>query len=437
MRHLVVFALLSVWFSACSSSSPSTDAEQKSCACDRGVCDPTTGACVDPWVLDCKGVAEGECAPSRPYVCAGVAPPSYDCAKCGCPDGQKCELGVCFPGETLALRREDRGIKTDRPVDEYFRFVDAMMTLPALTKAEAIDEMTKRMKRDARVSTLNLGESHGAGDEQAVGLDLVRAIVSRGFTASTIGIEGGKDPIVDIAPLADLGIEAHAISGDLTNKAYCKAVTENVGELLNTEGIYVQYSGSGHTSQEACYHTEHYSICNPPHTAECVTKLGRRALTVMLFDPDPWLTMTDQALLWRAGTRLPDVAAFATELDAALRRWEASFAKQIKDARFDAAAGARNVNVRFVASPRFEDVFIAYFPRPERTAFLMRSFGAVWATPALQTYLVTNAMRPQDCSISWDATPGKETYSLWCEKDGKELTATVDRDFKLTDSTTK
>jgi hypothetical protein len=392
---------------------------------------------VDPWRLDCKDVPDGECAAAKPYVCAGEAPPSYDCGKCGCPDGQKCDLGICFPNETLGLRREDRGLKTDRPVDEYFRFVDAMMTLPSLTKSDALDEMVKRMKRDARFTVLNLGESHGSDDEQAVGLDVIRAIASRGFATTTIGIEGGQDPIIDIAPLADLRIEAVPINGDLTNKAYCKTAVAQAGEMLNTEGIYVQYSGSGHTSQEACYHTEHYSICNPPHTAECVTKIGRRALTVMLFDPEPWLTMTDQALLWRAGSKLPDAAAFATELDAALARWDVSFAKQARDAKFDTRAGTRDVNVRFVASPRFEDVFVAYFPRPARKAFLLRSFKTVWSAPALQSFLLTNAMRPQDCSVSWDTTPGNESYSLFCEKDGKELTATVDREFVLKESATK
>lgn len=437
-RFSAVSSIVALFVFACSSAASSpAEPEATPCACERGVCDPATNACVDPWRLECTSVPEGECAPSKPYVCAGEAPPTYDCGKCGCPGDQKCELGICFPNETLALRREDRGLKTDRPIDEYFRFVDAMMTLPPLTKSEAVDAMTKRMKQDARFTVLNLGESHGSDDEQAVGLDLIRAVVARGFAPTTIGIEGGQDPIIDIASLADLRIEAVPINGDLTNKAYCKTVVAQAGEMLNTEGIYIQYSGSGHTSQEACYHTEHYSICNPPHTAECVTKMGRRALTVMLFDPEPWLTMTDQALLWRAGARLPDESAFETELSAALARWQSSFEKQARDGKFDTRAGARDVNVRFVASPRFEDVFVAYFPRPARKPFLLRSFQAVWSAPALKSYLVANAMRPQDCSVSWDTTPGNESYSLFCEKDGKELTATVDRDFVLKGSTTK
>lgn len=449
MRRTLPFFLAAALLAACSSTSDpaglqpqeTPPAAPPACpaSCERGVCDPKTGTCVDPWVVDCAGVADGECSAKKPYVCAGSAPPAYDCGKCGCPDGQTCDNGVCYRSETLSSRRDERGISISLPIDDYFKLVDELATSPALTFAEAVDEIAKRMHADSRRAMLSLGESHGSQDEQAVGLELVRGVVGRGFKADTIGVEGGKQPILDATPLADLGIKPLALFGDLTNVAYCTAATKGVGEKLNGDGLYLQYTGSGHTSQEACFHPEHYSICKPPHTAECVSKIGRKAITVMLFDPEPWVTMTDNALLWRAGNLLPDANAFDAELAASMAAWDTHFKKQERAAKYDATLRDRALNVRFVSSPRVEDVFFAFFPRPDRKAFLMQTFKAVWSTPALKSYLVANGMKPQDCSISWDMTPGKETYSIFCSKSatGKELTATLDKSFVVTDSSTK
>jgi hypothetical protein len=404
--------------------------------CTEGVCDPTSNRCVDPWVIDCAGVEAGECAKVKPYVCADDAPPAYDCGKCGCPDGQVCADGVCYASDVPGLRRDGRGLSTELPIDDYFRFLDELTAQPALTFAELVTELTKRMHADSRRAMLSLGESHNSSDEQAVGLSLVREIVGNGFSAKTIGVEGGDTPILDASPLADLGIEPDALDGDLTNDAYCAAATKAVGKSLVTDRLYVQYTGSGHTSQEACFHPEHYSICRPPHTAECVAKIGRKALTVMLFDPDPWLTMTDNTLLWRVGAKLPDEAAFDAELRATLDSWAAHFKKHVIDPKYAAHVGDRDVNVRFVASPRVADVFIAFFPRPTREPFLLKTFNAVWNEPSLRAYFLTNGMNTKNCSVSWDSTPGAETYSIDCNKDGKELSASLDREFEITSSST-
>jgi hypothetical protein len=423
---------------ACTASEPATaepapPAAREDCgACTSGVCDPQTKSCVDPWVLECANVEPGACSATKPFVCAGAEPPSYDCAKCGCPEAQSCAFGVCLPDETQRLARKNGGIPTDLAVDDYFAFVDSLRTGEALTLAELTSEVVARMHADRRRVMLNLGESHGSDDEQAVGIALVRALADAGFHAERIGIEGGDQPILDAQPLADLGTRPLRIDGDLTNTAYCKTATAQAGPLLNDEAIYVQYSGSGHTSQEACYHPEHYSICSPPHTAECVRKTGRRAITVNLFDPDPWLGMTDTALLWRAGNHLPDVAAFDRELEAGLAAWASHVSAQEVVPKFAATANARGVNVRFVASPRFDDVWTAYFPRPGRQPFLSQSFKSVWSVPELKKHLVDHAIRPQDCSISWDlsvTSPGTEKYWVFCEKDGAKVEAALDMDF--------
>jgi hypothetical protein len=430
-------ALVAGAVTACSSSSSSSSPAG---AGPDDAPSATESGGVDAWVAECTGVEPGACGPTKPYVCAGAEPPSYDCTKCGCPDAATCVQGVCLPEETQRLARKNGGIPTDLDVDAYFAFIDSLTTSDALSFTDVAGEILSRMRADRRRVMLSLGESHGSDDEQAIGVELVRALADAGFHAERIGIEGGDEPILDPKLLGDLATKPLAISGDLTNTAYCKTAVAQIGGMLNDEGIYVQYSGSGHTSQEACYHPEHYSICSPPHTAECVTKTGRKAITVNLFDPDPWLGMTDTALLWRAGNQLPDVAAFERELEAGLAAWEKHVGAQKIEPKFAATPGGRAVVVRFVASSRFDDVWTAYFPRPARQPFVARSFKAVWSVAELKKHLVDNAIRPQDCSISWDlsvTTAGTEKYWVHCEKGGKSVEASLDPEFVVKTSSTQ
>jgi hypothetical protein len=387
-----------------------------------------------PWVGQCTAIATGQCSADKPYVCNGDRPPAYDCTRCGCPTGETCNAGVCLTNETIASRRNLRGIPDNLPIDDYFKFVDENATARALTYEAGAAEVVRRFRADQRRVVLNLGESHSSNDEQAVGLALVRDVVESGFRAEKIGVEGAT-PILDASPLADLGLAAFNIPGDLTNNAYCAAATREAAGLLNTDKIYVQYTGSGHTSQEACRHIEHYPICLAPHTAECVAKTGRLAETVMLFDPLPWLVTTDRTLLWRAGNQFTNPDAFDTELASIDRTWEQHLALQRREPMFDAAVGGRRVNVRFVPSPVFDDVIVAYFPRPEKKPFFLRSYRAAFAKPDLRAFMLANDLRPKACSIGWgsDGT-GALSYHLFCSKSGRELAATVNDRFEIVES---
>jgi hypothetical protein len=365
------------------------------------------------------------CSTEQPFVCAGDAPPGYDCTMCGCPDGQVCQQSVCQPADLESHHSESLGISLSLGIEDYFGFADAGMT-GDLSLAALNAEIERLLAEDARRSTILLGESHGSDDEQAVARAVVRAAKSAGWTFGRMGIEGGGTPIFDGSTLADVGITPFGISGDLTNLAYCKAAVKEAATLLNTDHLYVQYTGSGHTSREACYHPEQYTICNPPHTAECLTAKGRKPITVMLVDPEPWLSGTDNALLWRAGNLLPDAAAFEAELTASIAAFDKHMAAQTQDAPFDAMADGRAVNMRARKATHAPDVFIAFFPRLDRPARLMRTFKAVWDDPQGKAWFLDNAVKPQDCSISWDLTPGAEMNGVNCDNNGKMLEATID-----------
>jgi hypothetical protein len=90
-----------------------------------------------------------------------------------------------------------------------------------------------------------------------------------------------------------------------------------------------------------------------------------------------------------------------------------------------------------LAAQQTDDVFFAYFPRPDRRPYLMRSFQAVWNDATLQAFMLAHGIQPGNCSISWDLTPDAEEFNLWCSKDGYELQAQVDGlDFVLASSST-
>jgi hypothetical protein len=390
-----------------------------------------------PWVLQCTGIATGQCSADKPYVCNGDRPPSYDPGRCGCPNGETESAGACLSNETIAKRRNLRGIPDNLPIDDYFRFVDYNATANALSYAAGAAEVVQRFRADQRRVVLNLGESHSSRDEQAVGLALVRDVALAGFHPEKIGVEGAT-PILDASPLADLGITPFNIPGDLTNNAYCAAASREAAGLLNTNKIYVQYTGSGHTSQEACRHVEHYPICLAPYTADCVAKTGRLAETVILFDPLPWLVTTDRTLLWRTSDRFTNPDAFDAELASIDRTWEQHLAKQRREPSFDAEVSGRRVNVRFVPSPVFDDIIVAYFPRPEKKPFFLRSYRAAFGKPDLRAFMIANDMRPKACSIGWgsDAT-GAMSYNLSCSRPGHELFATINDRFEVVESSTQ
>lgn len=407
--------------------------------CDEGVCDTESYACVDPWVLVCPE-RTGECADAAPWVCDDDGPPSYSCQECGCPTGQSCYEDVCYDDGFSSLERFNYGPAEDLSLDEYFSFVDTLSAEPALTYAELVETLDALLREDSRRSTLLIGESHSSDDEQAVGLQLIRDVVDLGWDVTEIGVENSESPILDLEPIRDLSISEAGIDGDLTNDAYCDDALDQTQELLNTEGLYVQYTGSGHTSREICHHAEHWGICDPPHTAECLLAEGRLSVTVILFDPVPWFVGTDRVLLWSLGDLYASgIEEVKSQLQVFVDRWATSFASQVADPDFDVEVNGRPVNVRVVQAQHAEDVFIAFFPRPDRPPYFLQSFQTILDDAELAGVLFDHDIQPGYCSIGWEGDPetGLLINLFWyCEDGGHGFDATLDAEtFEITSRT--
>lgn len=403
--------------------------------CHLGVCDENSKACVQPAELICPSVTEQCSQVQKPYMCKEPMPPQYNCAVCGCPNDEQCYEAVCYKQETIDLQRENDDIPNDLPLNDYFTFMDWAVFSEAMTLETAVAEIDKLLSQDDRRAALIIGESHNSFDEQAVGLELIRAVMNKGWTGLEIGIEAHTStinneqvliPLIDISPIADLEIPETDIEGNFSNDTYCKQAIANTRSLVNDQGLYLQYLGSGHTSFEPCYHPELYPRCVLPHAAECVKVTGRQAIVVILFDPEVWLWNTDRVLLWRCGNNYPNETAMTTALDEAISGFQEHLAFLIKETAFDLTATERSVNVRFVRSQYSEDVFIAFFPRPNRPAYLMQSFRALWNDTSWRAFLLEHDIQPKNCSIAWNLEPDVMLMTLYCGNNGYKLTADVD-----------
>ncbi|MGI5862260.1 MAG: hypothetical protein ACOX6T_09405 [Myxococcales bacterium] len=402
--------------------------------CPEGACDPAAMRCVDPWLLDCPAGAPAACSAQKPWYCPASGLPVYDCGRCGCPEGRVCRERFCYEPEVLAAERDQRMPPLNLPLDRYFELYDWAMSEPAFTLAELAERLDASLRSDARQVGLLLGESHNSEDEQAVGVQVIRDLLEAGWSVSELGIETHGSPILDPALIADTGVRTAEIEGDLTNDAYCAAARANVRNKLNrTSGVYLQYTGSGHTSREMAYHEANWFISRVPHTAECIAREGRKATTVVLFDPEVWLVLTDQVLLWRLGDAYPSEQAVGDALDETVARWRLTMGAQAREPQFDAQASGRAVNVRIVAA-RTPGVFFAYFPRPGRPAYFVEGFRALWQVSEIRALILANGIKPGNCSIAWDLTPGEEMLEFSCGNDALRIHAAVDgRSFEVLD----
>lgn len=424
LKHLWMACFLAsvVGSTACGSEA----AEPCGGFCESGVCNEDTDECVAPWQLTCPEVT-GQCSSDQPYMCDSEGTPSYDCETCGCPTGFECEQSVCYEPSTLSLLKTDFGVPDDLPLDDYFKLYDMANESTGITYEEFLLEADALLRADARRTTILLGESHNSADEQAVGVAIMRDLKELGWPLQTLGLEGDAPGLLEPELYADIGLQAQAFGGSLTNDAHCQdALAASTLTGLNHQGMHVQYTGSGHTSQEVCHFNANWSVCNFPHVAECVLSEGRKSLTVILLDPNPWLWQTDNVLFWRIDTLPDDPTGFEGRLDEVLTRWDQSFDAREKQTEYDATVEGRDVNVRFVRSVNQDDVFFAYFPRPARPPYMSRSYRVMWDNPELQAKLIEHGIGPKRCSVSWNLTPGEERISMTCRRDGYQVLGTLD-----------
>jgi hypothetical protein len=410
-----------------------TETESNCCIdtdCEFGVCDGTIigeMSCIDSWDPDCSEITN-QCSVNEPWLCDGELP-TYDCGQCGCPGDEVCSSSVCYTQEVLDLERDSYMVPNDFELDHYFFLMDYAMDGTTLTYAEASNLFDSLLKKDKRRVALILGESHNSDFEQAVGIQMIRDVVSNGWNIIDLGVEDNGSPLISQDQIVGTGLNITSIAGNLTNVSYCNAVSGGVQNTTNdVEGVYIQYIGSGHTSQEVSHFTQHWGICSYPHVAECVTIESRKSLVLILWDPNVWLGLTDQVLLSRLDDIFTDRTAVTTELDTIIARWQQTISGQNLDPYYDSTCDGSDLNVRIFKAPNTkEDVYFAYFPTENRPAWFLQSYRAIWENMEIQNFLFDNYIRPRNCSISWNLTPGAEEISFLCSDSGiNELDAVVD-----------
>ncbi|MBU1218550.1 hypothetical protein KKF34_04005 [Myxococcota bacterium] len=390
--------------------------------CETGVC--TESGCMAQWELDCA--AGPGCSDVQPWECSDTGLPTYDCAECGCPGDLVCEHSVCYSQEELDAFRQSMLLPLDQELDWYFTLMDTVMSPSALSYNDFAQELEIRLRSEERLTAVLFGESHGSTDEQNVHMQIMMDIESAGWEVTRLGMEDNGSPLLDATQTEQLGFEVHGISGDLTNTTYCNDAKNAADDLVNhVDGIYFQYTGSGHTSREIAKWPMHWGVCTFPHTAECVLSVSRMAITVIAFDPNVWMTLTDQMLMWRIGDFYDSRDSVTTALSQTVGRWDTTFSMHAAEPGYDATVNGEAVNVRFIPSSSNPDVWFAFFPRPNRQAWLTRGFQTIWSNQEIQDFLWDRNIKPGNCSVNWNFTPGEEELTYFCHSATEEVEAHV------------
>ncbi|MBU1241386.1 hypothetical protein KJ865_16860, partial [Myxococcota bacterium] len=115
-----------------------------------------------------------------------------------------------------------------------------------------------------------------------------------------------------------------------------------------------------------------------------------------------------------------------TTLDQTVGRWNTSFSTHDYEAAYEADANDTSVNVRLVPSDVNDDVWFAFFPRPGRQPWLTMGFRTLWQDTDIRDYLWAHQIKPGNCSVSWNFTPGSEELTYFCGVDAFEIEAHVD-----------
>ncbi|MGM0596910.1 MAG: hypothetical protein ACQES9_07710 [Myxococcota bacterium] len=394
--------------------------------CESGICSTSGEGCVDAWIPDCP--QSDSCSDNQPWFCVDNSPPVYNCSNCGCSGDLICHQDICYEQTEIDNQRQNQILPMDQPLDWYFQLIDKIMDPTALTYDEFYQLATELLNADSRYTAVIMGESHGSADEQAVHMQLMLDLSAAGWEITGLGLEDNGGALLDATKTEELGFNTNTIPGDLSNTSYCEAATQATTDTLNTEeGIYLQYTGSGHTSRETSFWDMHWGISELPHTAECVLQVSRKALVLIAFDPDIWMTLTDQILMWRVGNSYSDSRqAVTSKLEQIITRWDSSFSNLQKESAYDTNLYDLDTNIRIIPGISRGDVWFAFIPRPNQEPWLTKGFQILWSDPDIQDFLWNNSIEPGNCSVSWNFTPGEELLTYHCSKDSNQLEAQVD-----------
>jgi len=388
----------------CGNGAVEASETESTCCEDTGCAFGACGAdgCVDPWT-SCGDA--GSCA--APYVCGGAAPPSYDCAQCGCANAAACVDGVCLDADVRAQERNDLALASDLDLAEYVRFFTDLAARSELGGTVTVDAYAERiaaaMHEDRRTTTLIIGAEAGAE------IATVMGIFEAAIGAPTLEVDRPSDA--------------------------CEA-TASASTGLFPETFIVAVVDDDDASPITCPYPGTWARCSLPLASQCVDRASRRAVPVVVVDMNIALATADQAMLVRAGIQLPET------VDALLG--EAL-------SLFQAARSAVVPQDGFVVGQRFAVVFpdvphesaaesatvgdgaFVVIGAPDAKAYRLGSFRTLWNDTLSQRFMIQNDIQTRDCTFVIDAD---ETVHMTCTNAGAVLDAIVNgANFTLIDVT--
>ncbi|MBI1944315.1 MAG: hypothetical protein HYS27_01395 [Deltaproteobacteria bacterium] len=367
--------------------------------CDRGSClalaDDGSPACLMPWQETCAWAA-GNCLEDSPLRCAqDAAPPSYDCAGCGCGDADACVDGICYDAATRAAARDLDALPDDLDVGDYVALPLALRPLDTLPLATAAATHREEPRLDPRRNTVIVGWDARSPDVDEV----VRPWLA------ALGAEAAPQSVTDCAPATSLWPDDTVVAVVPPDRA----------------------------ARVTCAWPGMFVDCVLPTNADCALGAGGSSETAIFLDLDVVLDDADAALLVRVGRAAPALR------DAALVEALAAFG--------DAATSVGEqpgllVAGRYAAAYPSDDAHVTWVLLRARntTALRLGSYRVVWGDPPSQQFLVDHDIQTRDCAFAWQPfAPGElpATVTMSCANAGATLTAVIEpASFSIVDVST-
>ncbi len=364
--------------------------------CRFGRCDEGSRRCFDPWLLTCEGA--GVCLGDGPYRCQNPAPPAYDCAACDCPDGGRCEAGVCWTADELTQRRDDDEVSTSLDVEQYFALVEELLRAP-LTLDELVGEVQRHARRDRRHSYVLFGSGSSSEREALLREELLRRL------DDAIGLDASGGTLVPAGEPHD---------------AACDELYERARQELADERVRYAAGPADAVHRETCFHEELWPRCGPPTLAGCVTRAGRLPLTLLLVDFAQLLDVVDRALLIRSTNR--PAGERQLHLDQAISRWRQTVDTWPAPEEYAVDLAGQPLVVRGQRSARYPDTWWLSLPARAKAPWGLLGFRLLWGDAATNAYLSEHDLVGRDCS--WTVTSSEVRYV--CADDAAEVSAVLD-----------